>query len=287
MDAQLAKTRLVGAPVRSSADYLPGDATRYFSIIALLVCVAALLAWRRFDGALGTPLSWPVALVAGTLLGLAALAALVGTRGPRWATRISRPAMRRTLLAAWSLLPHLATAVVLATLCLPGTEFTALVALWSPLGVAVALSLGMLLPTRQNNQAASTGETAGRRNLRFDTAHTADTSPVVPAPHFPPENASQQMIRLRTPEGQDVCHGWVRATFDEGQQHQVVHLAFCPPFQTRPELATSLADGQAVEIRHAQLMPYGARVELKRDRSERQSATALLRFSATELRDAS
>lgn len=254
----------------------------YSTGMALLVTCSVILAWRRAGGALTTPLSAGSLLLSATIVSAATLGTLQAAR--IWQRRISK---RRHIALVASVLA--ATGLITTTLSLPGTSSWGMAALWLP--TLLALATHTLLVTWQDETTrvatrtrpqSSSKTNSPKRVFRVDQAHTAP----VPAPHFPPQNVTQQLTRSSTEDGRDECQGWIRANFEEGQRQQVVHLAFCPPFSTLPELTTSLADGQSVEVKHAQLMPYGARVELKRDRSAKEPSVALLRFSAVEVRAA-
>ena len=268
---------------RMATTRLATAATLYSVGTALLLLTASLFAWRRMDGALSTPLDAASLLLAATCLSAASLAMFRAVR--TWQSQSPR-SVRFGLVAATSA----AVILIASSLSLPGTSAWGLTALWLPITLSL---VGQSLPIawRGNKSSPASGGVREQSStapssapiLRVDGPHTS----AVTGPHFPPEHVTQQLTRSITEDGLDQYKGWIRASFDEGQRQQVVHLAFCPPFQTLPELSTTLADGQAVEIKHAQLMPYGARVELKRDRSEKSPSVALLRFSAVEVRAAS
>ncbi len=251
----------------------------------LLLTAASLLLWRRFSGALVSPLNASALIVVSAFL-VASLAAVLQVV-LNWTTPGSRPL--RIALLGLCLVGVVATA---GSLSLGGTSTLGLTLLWGPPALATLVPLAVAAlrggRARRSSDHAHAADSPARgqesRIQRVDSPHLASR---VPAPHFPPENVSQQVTRSRSEDDRDVCRGWIRASFDEGQRQQVVHLAFCPPFETLPELSTSVADGSTVEIKHAQLMPYGARVELKRDRSSKEPSSALLRFSAVEVRAAS
>jgi hypothetical protein len=59
-----------------------------------------------------------------------------------------------------------------------------------------------------------------------------------------------------------------------------MHVAFCPPFAATPEVKVSQIDGPEVRIKTAQLLPYGARLDLKLAAPAEEPTSVTLRFSA-------
>ena len=71
-----------------------------------------------------------------------------------------------------------------------------------------------------------------------------------------------------------------------GQRTHNVHLAFCPPFARTPELAVEQVDGPRCRIKTVQLLPYGARLEVKLAAAAESATGVLLKFCASGLREA-
>jgi len=278
MDAHLTISRRPHFPLAvnlAAAVYLTGITALYLG--------GGLLLWRRIEGTQLVPLQVSTLLVTSVCLGFATLVLLQA--GHVWQSR--SPRSTRLFTTGLAIVPVILSA---GSLCLPGTTAWGLAVLWAPLVLLIAgqtllvsLRNGDSKNFADDDRDSLSSNPSSKRTFRVDPAHSS----AVAAPHFPPEDVSQQLTRSCTEDGRDLCHGWIRASFDQGQRQQIVHLAFCPPFQSCPELSTSLVDGQMVEVKHAQLMPYGARVELKRDRSMKESSVALLRFSAVEVQAAS
>ena len=57
-------------------------------------------------------------------------------------------------------------------------------------------------------------------------------------------------------------------------------MAFCPPFAATPELEVEQLDGPEARIKTAQLLPYGARLDLKLAAAAEEPTSVLLQFSA-------
>lgn len=74
--------------------------------------------------------------------------------------------------------------------------------------------------------------------------------------------------------------GWLRLPFAAGQRTGSVHVAFCPPLCVTPKMEVEQIEGPAVRIKTAQLLPYGARFDLKLAVPTEESTAVLLQFSA-------
>ena len=70
-----------------------------------------------------------------------------------------------------------------------------------------------------------------------------------------PKGVSQQLTRSQTADGVEELSGWLRIAFVAGQRTGSLHVAFCPPFVTTPELAVEQLDGPEARLKTAQLMP--------------------------------
>ncbi len=101
-----------------------------------------------------------------------------------------------------------------------------------------------------------------RRRLVVEPALSEST--VVAEPPSDDElSVSQQLRRGITAEGTDVLQGTLHVTFAHEQRQESVHVAFCPPFRATPQLDFETGDGPDVQIKLGQLLPYGARFDLK------------------------
>jgi hypothetical protein len=93
-------------------------------------------------------------------------------------------------------------------------------------------------------------------------------------------NVSQQLTRSTTAEGRDELTGWMQLDFSPHQRTGNLHVAFCPPFAGTPELTFVQLDGPAARIKIAQLLPYGARLDVKLAAPSERSAAVLVQFTA-------
>jgi hypothetical protein len=100
-----------------------------------------------------------------------------------------------------------------------------------------------------------------------------------------PKEVVQQLTRSQAADGSENLAGWVRLPFAAGQRTGSIHVAFCPPLCATPELLVEQIDGPAARIKTAQLLPYGARLDLKLAVAATEPATVLLQFTARATRE--
>lgn len=81
------------------------------------------------------------------------------------------------------------------------------------------------------------------------------------------ENTLQQTVRRRTEDGRDRLEVSYAVLFAEEQLTAVVHIPFCPVFETVPKVEAFLLDENSAKIILADPEIFGIRIEVKRDRS--------------------
>ena len=96
----------------------------------------------------------------------------------------------------------------------------------------------------------------GGRQIRIDP-------PQSPSPHIIPPNVSQQLTRAVGDDGCEVLYGLMRGHFAPGQRSLRLHVSFCPQFETVPEVSVDKIEGPELTIRVGQVLPYGARLDLR------------------------
>ena len=168
------------------------------------------------------------------------------------------------------ILTSLAVAALGAGLCLPGTSAAGAFLFWMLLGAEESWAWGWRL-----RHAFEMPPSLGRQAVRTDTAHVGAsrfhrggvTSRAAPTLHAEdvvlPKGVTQQLTRSQAADGVEELSGWLRVEFVAGQRTGSLHVAFCPPFAATPELAVEQLDGPEARLKTAQLMPYGARLDLK------------------------
>jgi len=113
------------------------------------------------------------------------------------------------------------------------------------------------------------------------TMSPAESPPTMSLPSaLPGEDVLQQLVRSRTADGNERLTGWLRIPFAAGQRTVSEHVAFCPPFDKTPQVTVEQLDGPAVRVKTAQLLPHGARLDLKLAAVAEEPDVVILQFSA-------
>jgi hypothetical protein len=273
---ELATSVEVHAGRSAPATLAAGELARWSAVACagLLLVAAVALAWRRLAGALQTPLSWQCLLWIGILLAAAAAAAHAA-----WRHSVQRrPLARRAVLPA-----GLITSSLLAiggALSIPGTPPLGLVLFW---GTVAGEELvvwgprvwrGRFLAARRRGPGASTA--AGDRNAVAE----GPLGPKMIWGKAASADVVQQQIRSRAADGTEVLCGWLRVPLAAGQRSASVHVAFCPPFPRTPEVAVQQREGPAARIKAVQLLPHGARFDVRLAQPGESAGSVLLEFSA-------
>jgi hypothetical protein len=240
----------------------------------ILLVTAAVLCWRRVAGALSTPLEPAPLLLIAALVAAAAVAARSarthGTEGQRagWPGRLAALALSAAVVA------------IGAVLSLPGTSVGGLIGLWIILVAEECWArrqVGRRRLARNGWRWPTIPRSAAKR------AHRSDPGPIPSAPALeapPAAEVTQQMVRALAPDGNDVLSGWVRVSMALGQRSSSVHLAFCPPFARTPRVTVRQLEGPQSRIKTVQVLPHGARFDLKLAASSEGPETVRLQFSA-------
>lgn len=90
----------------------------------------------------------------------------------------------------------------------------------------------------------------------------------------------QWISRSEGPDGGETAEGGIKAAFAPGQRQAVLHVSFCPPLASLPEVECEVLDDAPVEVRIAAAQPYGLRLEARRD-DAREALTTEIGFAAT------
>ena len=241
----------------------------------LLLLAATVLGWRRFAGALSSPLE-PTGLA---MVGVTVAAAAVAVR-VAWRYRSGRrPSARLERLLAASV-----SAAVLgmgAALSLPGAAPSGLAVLWSVLAAEECWAWGPRAWRRLRAGRRASAPVERETNVGSPTVSAAHPNLSAPVRDEPPDDeVTQKLTRSQAADGSEVLSGWLRVAMAAGQRSANVHLAFCPPFPRIPRVTVEQLEGPQVRIKTVQRLPYGARFDLKLASPSEGAATVLLRFSA-------
>jgi hypothetical protein len=263
---------------------LPARFGRFAAFVVLiwLIAAAAIVASRAYAGAFRSPLPSVAMLTAGLLVGLAGVVIRLGWFLPQGDERIGR------LDHAVMTLTTLAVASLCGVLSLPhGTPIAAAVFL-RLLFVAEEGWAWFWFFWKWRRPAPQPSKT-----FRVDSAHPATSRHIVPSEPVcaaadlveplntaPPAEVTQQLTRSRAADGTEELFGWLRTPFAPGQRTASIHVAFCPPLAVTPEVEVEQIEGPDARIKTAQLLPYGARFDLKLATASNDAATVVLQFMA-------
>jgi hypothetical protein len=112
----------------------------------------------------------------------------------------------------------------------------------------------VVLPARRSSPAVGSGEAAGEELL--------------------------EMTRSRTADGVVTIHGSLVAEFAAGDRIAVLHVAFCPPFEWLPTVEAKKVAGPACDVKIAQILHQGARIEVRLSRASTSPRRATIAFRA-------
>jgi hypothetical protein len=257
-------------------------------VLAWLIVAAAIVTGRGFAGALRMPLEPAALLTAGAVVAAAGVVVRLGWLLSLGDTRIGP---RDHVVQAST---TFAVAFLYVALSHPsGTPAAALIALRL---LFVAEEGWAWLWFFRRWQHSTQPATKSGTTFRIDAPHPQqtrhDVGPVVNLPEqvdslphepidtAPPPEVTQQLTRSRAADGTEELFGWLRTPFAAGQRTGSVHVAFCPPLEMTPEVEVEQIDGPEARIKTAQLLPYGARFDLKLTAAADSPTTVVLQFVA-------
>ncbi len=219
--------------------------------VALLAASSALLVVRRWAGAATQP---PEPLLLVTLGGIIVLA---GWCLRFLAFRAAPEECRTRFTQAISIATSTAVCGLACGLTFAATPLAVRGVLW-------ATVLGSELAAWLAYRAAPPNRGGDVPHRGADTAGTGTRLPSARVPR-PPSDAVivQQQIRTRSATGCETLAGDFQATFVPGQRTTSLHVAFCPPFALLPGVTVQQISGAEARLNVAQILPYGARIDVK------------------------
>ncbi len=110
-------------------------------------------------------------------------------------------------------------------------------------------------------------------------SQVAAPTPVSTGPDRP-HRLTQEYSRASLGEGQEQIRGVLHLHVPEGARTAIAHVGFCPPFAERPRFEMRLASGPPCRLKVGQLLPQGARIEIKLHAPLAAAQTFSLEFTA-------
>lgn len=181
----------------------------------------------------------------------------------------------RQLLALSS---TLATAVVLLLLVSISRNTTAwqIVGRWFRVGGGSGLSLASV-PAHRNKPAAAKS---------IPAPHIESFDPEEDQPELEPDDDGevvlQHVVRVRDASGREYVHATLRGEIEAGQRRTTLHLGFCPPLATRPEVEAEIMEGPAGIAKVVQALHNGVQIEVELDEASLESTVITVEVAASE-----
>ena len=230
-----------------------------------LFLLSLVLIARRVGGGFQRPLQ-PQAFVTTALI----LASVSASLRLIWLGSAS------TRLSGWNDLvlvglPTAASAIIGVSVMLPGSSAMALTAFWLILLAGEGLVWGSVVVRRRarnrHRAPAATScpvnEASASQTDSRDAMETAAVLPRIGDDQYPPEHVSQQLVRSCDASGYDTVQARLRGALAPGQRALSLHVAFCPPLESTPQVELRQLDGAAAQIKVGQVLPYGVRVDVR------------------------
>ena len=238
-----------------------------------LAAISLVLFTRRcYGGFAESPNSWTLLATTVTLVTIGALLRL------GW----HRERTGRSVLAdRWVLAgPTVSLLLLAGSVSLPGSPVWALVVLW--LAVLVEEGLCWYAGIRTGGTWFRRPRESSRQRVSVQAPPPESVvQPAIGQSDQPlAEHVSQMLMRGHEEDGSDVLYGTLRSEFSPGQRAISLHVAICPPMDAVPDFNAEQVDGAPLSIKAAQVLPYGARLDLRLNTSSRQKQAATIRFVA-------
>jgi len=96
------------------------------------------------------------------------------------------------------------------------------------------------------------------------------------------EQVLQRLTRVRTVDGHEAISGTLLAEFAPGERNATLHVAFCPPFETLPNLEAQIADDSEASVKVTQVLHNGAQLEVRLPEPADETIAVEVEFFATD-----
>ena len=192
-------------------------------------------------------------------------------------------------MRAASLLISLATLVIAASLSLSGSNSVALFGFWAVIVGEELWAWRSMLPAAHSNSPRPYPGEGGHRTMvgvraglpirREQGQADGDLREEIEPPE-PAADVLQQLTLRTTAAGGQELSGWLRMPLAAGQRTGSLHVAFCPSFDQAPQVEVEPVCGPDCRIKAAQVLPYGARLDVKLDEPAGEDESVLVWFFA-------
>lgn len=227
--------------------------TAALSVLGSLLAACALLASRRLVGAIGTPLPALLLFATAVFLAITIWSVRIVWLSPRGANRF----------VTWS--PLVAVLLAMCAFSWP---------------MARAIDWVIWLPILAGEITCFFRTGLGPMPRSLDSISAKPASDPTTAPADSSDQILQQLTRLRDESGVESLFGTLRAEFAPNERTAVLHVAFCPPLETIPEIAAEPTDGPDATVRVTQSLQHGTRLEVRLVRSTENPTHVLVDFAA-------
>lgn len=92
----------------------------------------------------------------------------------------------------------------------------------------------------------------------------------------------QHVVRVRDASGRESVHATLRGEVEPGQRRITLHLGFCPPLATRPEVEAEIMEGPAGVAKVIQALHNGVQVEVELDEASLETTVVTVEVAASE-----
>lgn len=254
-------------PIESDHQRLTTHLVHYARVILAAATVVAVLVifLRRLQGAFTQPLPAALLVLIGIIVVCCALSA------HRW------------LSSSASVAPHVAVSAVAAM---------AIAAFWLPDSAPAGLLIMLLLvfgeETWSWNQWTQAREIAATVSTA-STVEEAESENVITLDSalselaFADSSVVQHLVRRQSATGEETIAGCLRAVFSAGERTINLHVPFCPPLVPVPTCEAEALDGPPARVKVVQVLPQGARLEVRLDQPANEQAQVVVDFSAIRL----
>lgn len=180
----------------------------------------------------------------------------------------------------------LATAVVLLLLTLVSRNTAAwqIHRQWFQVGGGVGLFLASV-PARRNSPShghgsAEEGSTPAPHLGSFDPEDEPELEPEDDG-----EVVLQHVVRVRDASGREYVHATLRGEIEAGARRTTLHLGFCPPLATRPEVEAEIMEGPGGIAKVVQALHNGVQIEVELDEASLEATVITVEVAASETQE--